>query len=218
MSTSTYGDARAGQARRNRGPSARDLRRRRRRLYTALALAVLAVAVVVSVGPITREIRSITLPLQHADIIREQAAAKHLDAALIAAVIFQESKFEDRTSAAGATGLMQILPSTARAIAKRSGGYAFVPSDLSTPRVNIAYGSYYLRLLIDHYGGNETLAIAAYNAGQQNVDSWVRRAGGPARFDPSTDIPFAETRAYVDSVLSHQRKYRETYPRELGYQ
>ena len=134
-------------------------------------------------------VREITLPLRHEDIIRQQAHEKHVDAALIAAVIYQETKFRPRVSSAGAEGLMQILPSTARFIAKRSGGTAFVPSDLGTPQVNIAYGSYYLRYLITRYRGNVTLAVAAYNAGEGAVD---RYHGIP---------PFAETQAYVTRVL-----------------
>src|SRR5947209_3046152 len=222
MSTvSRYGPAGAGARSRRtradaRAPKAR-VRRRRRRILV-LSLVAVAIGVVAALGPIEREIRSITLPLRDADIIRQQATAKGLDPALIAAMIYQESKFENRTSAAGATGLMQILPSTARAIAKRSGGTAFVPSDLATPSVNISYGAYYLRMLIDHYGGNAVPAIAAYNAGEQNVDQWVRRAGGTTHFDPSANIPFAETRHYVRSVLDHQTQYRDSYSKELGYQ
>jgi soluble lytic murein transglycosylase len=130
-------------------------------------------------------------------------------------VIYQESKFDARTSPAGAEGLMQILPSTARFIARRSGGTAFVPSDLGTPQVNIAYGSYYLRYLLDRYGNNTTLAVAAYNAGETNVNRWVRTAGGAARFH-TADIPFPETRAYVQSVQRHRKDYRRHYRRELG--
>jgi soluble lytic murein transglycosylase len=219
MSTvsSRYGSAGARSRRADaRAPRVRAQRRRRR--VVVLSLVAVAIGVVAALGPIEREIKSITLPLRDAAIIRQQAAAKGLDPALIAAMIYQESKFENRTSAAGATGLMQILPSTARAIAKRSGGTAFVPSDLATPSVNIAYGAYYLRMLVDHYGGNAVPAIAAYNAGEQNVDQWVRRAGGAAHFDPSVNIPFAETRHYVRSVLDHQTQYRDNYPKELGYQ
>jgi soluble lytic murein transglycosylase len=162
-----------------------------------------------------RALREITLPLRHEDIIRQQARAKNLDPALIAAVIYQESKFRPRTSPAGAEGLMQILPSTAKFIARRTGGTAFVPSDLGTPQVNIAYGSYYLRYLIDRYGGNKTLAIAAYNAGETNVARWISDAGGPSSFDPK-DIPFPETRAYVQNVEQHQKDYRRHYASELG--
>src|SRR5438309_2482359 len=118
------------------------------------------------------------LPRTHASIIREQAAAKHLDPALIAAVIYAESKFDPRPSQAGAQGLMQILPATAYYLAHLSGGSRFTASDLATPRVNVAYGSYYLRYLLDHYHGDEMLAVAAYNGGLSNVDRWVARADG----------------------------------------
>jgi peptidoglycan lytic transglycosylase len=140
-----------------------------------------------------------------------------VDAALIAAVIYEESKFRDQTSHAGARGLMQITPETARFIAHRSGGTLFQQGDLATPQINISYGAYYLRYLIDHYQGNETLAVAAYNAGQTNVDRWVRAAGGSQSFDPGADIPFPETRGYVDGVMKHRDDYRDRYASELGY-
>jgi peptidoglycan lytic transglycosylase len=188
---------------------------RRRRLLALLAIAGVAGLAGLWFGLGEKALREITLPLRHEDIIRQQARAKHLDPALVAAVIYQESKFRARRSAAGAEGLMQILPSTARFIAKRSGGTAFVPSDLGTPQVNIAYGTYYLRYLLNRYDGSRTLAVAAYNAGETNVGRWIRRAGGAGRFD-AADIPFPETRAYVDSVERHQRDYRRHYARELG--
>src|ERR1700683_754465 len=122
-----------------------------------------------------------TLPLADASTIREQAAAKRLDPALIAAVIYAESKFEPRPSPAGAEGLMQILPATAYYLAHLSGGYRFTAGDLATPKINLAYGSYYLRYLLDHYEGNEMLALAAYNAGATNVDEWVAHADAGGR-------------------------------------
>jgi soluble lytic murein transglycosylase len=190
--------------------------RRRRLGAVLLTVAIVGGAAALWFGPGEKALREITLPLRHEDIIRQQAQKKHLDPALIAAVIYQESKFRDRTSPAGAKGLMQILPSTAKFIARRSGGTAFVPSDLATPQLNIAYGSYYLRYLLDRYGGRKILAAAAYNAGETNVDRWVRRAGGPSSFSTS-DIRFPETRAYVDSVVQHQKDYRKNYKHELGY-
>jgi peptidoglycan lytic transglycosylase len=167
-------------------------------------------------GALTEAVREITLPLRHDDIIRQQAADKHVDAALIAAVIYEESRFRDQTSNAGARGLMQITPETADFIAHRSGGVLFEQADLATPQVNIAYGTWYLRYLIDHYGGNETLAVAAYNAGQSNVDRWVREAGGPEQFDSAKHIPFPETRAYVENVQKRREQYRDHYADELG--
>ena len=174
------------------------------------------IALVALMPEVKQGIQELTLPLQHEDIIRQQARAKNLDPALLAAMIYQESKFEDRTSSAGAKGLMQILPSTAQFIAHKSGGTAFELRDLGTPQINIAYGSWYLRYLIDRYGGNVTLAVAAYNAGEHNVDIWVARAGGDKHFDPSTDIPFPETRHYVASVIEHRKLYRQKYSAELG--
>jgi soluble lytic murein transglycosylase len=176
---------------------------------------VLVAATLVS-GVLDEAVREITLPLKHDDIIRQQAADKNVDAALIAAVIYEESRFRDQTSNAGARGLMQITPATADFIARRSGGIRFEQSDLATPQINIAYGAWFLRYLIDHYDGNETLAVAAYNAGQSNVDRWVTRAGGPGQFDSARHIPFPETRAYVQNVQDRRREYRENYADELG--
>src|SRR5260370_42077651 len=113
---------------------------------------------------------------------------------------------------------MQILPATAYYLAHLSGGTRFTASDLGTPSVNLAYGSYYLRYLLDHYNGNEMLAVAAYNGGLANVDSWVARASGAGTALTVAAIPFEETRAYVQRELSAQRAYRGAFPRELGIQ
>jgi soluble lytic murein transglycosylase len=200
-----------------RRPSRPKVRRRRLiGLVVAAGLALTAGAVVAGVGPLGDAVREFTLPLRHDDIIRQQARDKSLDAALIAAVIYEESRFRDQTSHAGARGLMQITPETADFIAKQSGGFRFEQSDLATPQINIAYGSYYLRYLIDHYDGNQAPAIAAYNAGLSNADRWVAKAGGPAGFDPGRDIPFPETSAYVANVLERREQYREHYSRDLG--
>jgi soluble lytic murein transglycosylase len=156
------------------------------------------------------------LPLSDAGVIREQAAEKHLDPALIAGVIYAETKFDPRTSSAGALGLMQILPATAGFIAKRSGGVSFTTGDLATPKINVAYGSWYLRYLLDHYDGQELLAVAAYNAGLANVDAWVGAAKARGESLGLAEIPFPETRAYVRKVMVAQVEYRSQYARELG--
>jgi soluble lytic murein transglycosylase len=180
----------------------------------AAGLTVLVLAVVLSA--VDHAVHNRGLPLTHASIIREQAAAKRLDPALIAAVIYAESKFDPRPSSAGAQGLMQILPATAYYLAHLSGGARFTASDLATPRINVAYGSYYLRYLLDHYKGNELLAVAAYNGGLANVDGWAARADAAGGRLTVAAIPFPETRAYVQRVFDAQRAYRATYPRELG--
>jgi soluble lytic murein transglycosylase len=160
--------------------------------------------------------RTLTLPLNHSSIIREQAAAKGLDPALIAAVIYAETRFQPRESSAGAQGLMQLLPSTALFIARKSGGTAFAPKDLANADVNIRYGSWYLRWLLNHYDGNTVLAVAAYNAGLGNVDQWVLDAHLSGREFKVSEIPFPETRAYVKRVLEARSQYRSKYRRELG--
>jgi soluble lytic murein transglycosylase len=194
----------------------RGKRRRTALVVLAAVLGASVAAMVTGAGPLDDAVREITLPLRHDDIIRQQAADKDVDAALIAAVIYEESRFRDQTSHAGARGLMQITPQTADFIARRSGGIRFEQADLATPQINIAYGAWYLRYLIDHYDGNETLAVAAYNAGQTNVNRWVERAGGAGEFDSARHIPFPETRAYVDNVEERRGEYRDNYGSELG--
>ncbi len=101
-------------------------------------------------------------------------------------------------------------------IARRSGGTAFRIEDLDTPQVNIAYGSYYLRYLLDRYGDNEALALAAYNGGEGNVDRWIDAARKRDEGLTIEAIPFGETRAYVRKVTRAKNDYRDHYARELG--
>jgi soluble lytic murein transglycosylase len=194
-------------------------RTRRRRLGVLVVAALLAgalVAALAGVGPLGEAVREFTLPLRHDDIIRQQASDKDLDPALIAGVIYEESRFRDQTSHAGARGLMQITPETAAFIARQSGGSRFTQADLATPQINIAYGAYFLRYLIDHYEGNEDAALAAYNAGITNVDGWVDQAGGVEGFEVEQHVPFPETRAYVNNVQERREQYRDHYGDELG--
>jgi soluble lytic murein transglycosylase len=147
-------------------------------------------------------------PLRYETIIRGHARNYDLDAALLAAVIYRESKFDPNArSQSGAIGLMQLLPETARGIALHTGGSKFVVSDLYDPEINVRYGAFYLRRLLRKYR-SERLALAAYNAGQQNVDEWLAARKG---------IEFAETRDYVAEVERLRDIYRRAYGDELGY-
>jgi len=188
--------------------------RRRRRLLVGVAVVaagIVAGVLLGLVGTVDRAIQELTLPLHHEDVILQQSHEKDVDAALIAAVIYSESKFSDRTSSAGARGLMQITPDAANEIERLSGGTTFKLKDLGDPEINIRYGTYLLRELLERYDGDVVAALAAYNAGPGNVDKW----GGS---DLSVEgIRFPETRAYVEEVLDKQRAYRDTYARELGY-
>jgi soluble lytic murein transglycosylase len=146
-------------------------------------------------------------PLEYEEIVRGHSRNYRLPPELLAAVIYQESKFRaDARSASGAIGLMQLLPSTAEGIAERTGGTRFRVSDLYDPELNVRYGAWYLRHLLDRYGDERT-ALAAYNAGQRNVDRW--RAAGEG-------IPFQETRHYVTRVDDLKEIYRRAYRDELG--
>jgi peptidoglycan lytic transglycosylase len=190
-------------------------KQRRRRQFLALAsvaalVGVLVAALVIS-GVFDHALKELTLPLRHEDVIRQQADEKGVDAALIAAVIYSESKFSDQTSSAGARGLMQITPEAAEYIERQSGGTTFELSDLSDPELNIRYGTFLLRELLDRYDGDEAAALAAYNAGPGNADKW----GGSSLTVES--IPFPETRAYVEEVLEKRDEYRHEYASELGY-
>jgi soluble lytic murein transglycosylase len=178
--------------------------------------AVLVAAAAVLVPMLDRALREVTLPLRHEDIIRQQSRDKDLDPALVAAVIFAESKFRDQTSSTGAKGLMQIQPETAKFIAERSGGTKFELDDLGTPQINIQYGTYYLRYLMDRYDDNVVLAVAAYNAGETNVAEWLERSRHSDRQFNIDDIPFPETRHYVRRVLDAEHDYRREYSSELG--
>jgi soluble lytic murein transglycosylase len=191
---------------------------RRRRVGALLLVALLAIGAAFVLRPLFHHaVREIALPLRHEDIIRQQARDKGVDPALVAAVIYAESHFIDgRTSSAGAQGLMQLTPATAQYIANKSGGTAFRVADLGTPQVNISYGTFYLRYLMRRYGDDTPLVLAAYNAGEGNVDRWIAkaRAGGQA-LDVGA-IPFGETRNYVQRVLDARKEYRATYRSELG--
>lgn len=146
-------------------------------------------------------------PLRYTSIVRAHSANYDINPALLAAVIEQESKFRaDAKSSAGAIGLMQLLPATAKGIAIHTGGSKFVISDLYNPEINIRYGAWYLHHLLQRYGDEKT-ALAAYNAGQQNVDRWRAKGEG---------VQFPETRAYIDKVERLKDIYRRAYKSELG--
>ena len=205
-----------------RSASRRRPRRRarvqRRRLVFLLVLVGLAAIALLTLKPwADKAVQELKLPLRHEDVIRQQASDKDLDPSLIAGVIYVESHFRDQTSHAGAKGLMQLMPATADYIARKSGGTRFVQGDLADPQINISYGSWYLRYLLQHYNGNVALALAAYNAGEGKVAEWWREAADRGeKFVVAKHIPFPETREYVKKVLSARNAYRHEYAHELG--
>ncbi len=179
-----------------------------RRFWLAVVLVAAAAAGVVA-WTVTAEpewYQRARYPLRYEAIVRSHARNYELPPTLLAAVIYTESKFDaDARSGAGAVGLMQLLPETAKGIAVRTGGDRFVVSDLVDPEINVRYGAWYLRNLLNRYDDVST-ALAAYHAGQGNVDEWRSKGVG---------IQFPETRSYVDKVLDVQRVYADAYADEL---
>jgi soluble lytic murein transglycosylase len=179
------------------------------RFFVAISLALLALAGVAAwvVEAEPDWYLRARYPLDYEHIVSAHARNYDLDPALLAAVIYAESRFDaDVESSAGAVGLMQLLPGTAKGIALRTGGDRFVVSDLRDPEINVRYGSWYLNHLRSRYDGNVRLALAAYHAGPGNVDAWLADGG---------EIAFPETQDYVDEVERVTRVYAKAYAGEL---
>ena len=178
-----------------------------RRLAPVLLVVAVAVGALVYVDATDPPwFERIRYPLSYSSYIRVHAREHHLDPAFVAAVIYAESKFHvNAKSTSGAIGLMQLTPSTAHGIAIRTHGSAFRTSDLYDPDINIRYGAWYLDDLFAKYH-SELLVLAAYNAGQGNVDRWR------AHHQP---IQFAETRAYVKRVEHLKHVYASAWHSQL---
>ena len=207
------GGAKSSQRRRTTRPKKRKRSQRRKRAMViggTILVGALGGFLLLNSDRFQRTLEEVTLPLRHEDIIRQQADEKDVPADLIAAVIYAESRFRDQTSHAGARGLMQITPNTAQVIESLSGGQTFEFKDLSDPDINIRYGTFYLHYLLDKFGDNEVAALAAYNAGETNVAAW-----GGSNLDLD-EIPFPETREYVENVLEKRVEYARHYRQELG--
>ncbi len=150
-------------------------------------------------------------PIEYQSYVEKYSRKYDVDKYLVYAVIKTESKFDRyAVSQAGAYGLMQIQEETATDCAKKLGLDVVIPDDLYIPDININIGTYYLSWLLDRYDGDISIAVAAYNGGIGNVDSWLaddRYSNG----GELTEIPFPETENYVIGVNSSYEKYKEIY-------
>ncbi|MDQ3910355.1 MAG: lytic transglycosylase domain-containing protein [Actinomycetota bacterium] len=183
-------------------------RRRRRQGALLLIVLLLALSALPFLLKVPETVRRITYPLKYEETIRAAAAAYGVEPTLIAAVIRTESRFDPEVeSSQGAYGLMQLRPETARFISERGG----VGGDYRYPKTNIRMGTWYLGYLQYRYGGDERLVLAAYNSGESQVDAWISDEG----FDVARDIPFKETRDYVENVLEARNIYAELYGKNL---
>jgi soluble lytic murein transglycosylase len=184
------------------------LQARRRRLGVALVALVALLAALPFILKAPETVRQTIYPLEYEETIRKVSAEHDLEPTFVAAVVYTESRFRpDARSHRGAYGLMQLLPETAKFIQKRSG----IEGDWRDPETNLRIGTWYLGYLEDRYVGDERLMLAAYNSGESQVDAWISDGG----FDVGEDIPFKETREYVDNVLEARQTYEEIYGRNL---
>ena len=187
---------------------ARNLRRRFWWLLQSLVVAVIAFVLIGGWGWVER---SYIYPFEYRSYIETSAESRRTDPFLVAAVIKHESKFEPRArSDGGALGLMQLMPATAEWIARQL-GEPFTEEYLYDPALNIRYGVWYLAELEREFGGNDILALAAYNAGRGNVRDWMERFHWTQQFDEIEAIPYPETRFYVRRVLEDREQYKRLY-------
>ena len=161
---------------------------------------------------------AVRFPLPHRDEFLSQAKATEIPVHLLLALSRQESAFNEKAvSPAGARGLMQLMPGTARDTARRYNIRYGGVEDLEQAEKNILIGSRYYRQMLERFNNNRILATAAYNAGPHRVDTWRRRSGGKLPFDAWIEaIPFRETRNYVQNVLAFSIIYAHHLGLEVG--
>ena len=156
---------------------------------------------------------SLRFPMPYKTQVMELAQSRELDPALIYGIMRRESLFDPLArSRVGALGLMQLMPSTARLVARRLGLKKPRQADILRVENNLSFGTHYLKTVLDRFDNNVALAAAAYNAGPRNVERWL-----PKETPMSADlwvetVPFGETRNYVQAVLA----YSTVFDRSLG--
>ena len=179
-------------------------------LAVTLAITVFILFFALDIG--RDAVLKLIYPTKYSDIVEEKSEAFGVDKYLVYAVMRTESKFkEDAVSAAGAKGLMQLMDETA-AECNEKGGFGFnIPEDIFLPEVNITLGCYYLSGLLEEYGGDVSLAVTAYNGGTGNVGKWLSDSNLSDGDGGLLDIPFEETKDYLDKVIDAYDKYKEIY-------
>jgi soluble lytic murein transglycosylase len=165
------------------------------------------------IDPEWREAWQLAWPRPYAPQVDSAVAEFGFDPSLVWAVMREESTYRPAVeSPAGAIGLMQIIPPTGQRIAEQLGFAGFGPESLRAPELNIRFGTYYLNYLVEHFGGSQPLAIAAYNAGPEAVTRWLDSDGRNPDDVFVESVPYGETRRYLRRVLRSQRIYRLLYP------
>ena len=161
-------------------------------------------------------------PVKYEYYVEKYAEEFDVDTCLVYGVIRTESGFNpDAVSPAGAIGLMQLMPDTFTWLQNYRTGFEpeelLDSSELYKPSVNIEYGTYLLRYLLERYDGDESLAIIAYNAGYGNVDKWLADGTIPKSGVTSDNVPFSETANYLDRVTESMNRYHDLYYPDYNY-
>jgi len=185
------------------------------RMGKHIRIVLLLIVVVLSLSACKADfLQKSMYPIKYGEFVEKYSAEYDLDKYLVYAVIKAESKFNPEVvSNAGAIGLMQLMENTATECNKKEGfGYS-IPEDLTNPETNIRIGCCYLRELYDRYG-DMRLAVAAYNAGKGNVDNWLKDEDLADGEGGLKEIPFEETKKYVEKVFEYHDAYIEIYEQE----
>jgi soluble lytic murein transglycosylase len=154
----------------------------------------------------------LAFPEGYKELVERSANEFHIDPLLVYAVMMQESEFNEKAvSVSGAVGLMQIMPGTGEMIAKKLSYPLFKEDKLFLPAININFGSWYLKTMITRFNGSLPLAVAAYNAGPNSVDGWLKKWGRLDMDEFIENIPYQETRKYVERVIGYYEAYKAIY-------
>lgn len=194
----------------------RAARRRRQRRRTLLTIFASALIVLIALGAWALFGRGrmdlSRYPMTYAPEIRAAAAEFSLDPAYVASVVLAESSFDaEAVSSAGAIGLMQIMPDTGEWIAGKLEDEPFDVQRLYQPEVNLRYGCWYLRFLLDRYDEDMYTASTAYHQGQGRVDQWLEDPQYSEDGRTLTAISSAVTDTYVNRIMESYANYQELY-------
>lgn len=176
--------------------------------WLCLAVLLLVAILCLNIGNFAR----ILYPAKHLDHIKKYSAAYEVDPYLIMGIIKTESNFNaNAVSHKNATGLMQIMKPTAIWLAEKMNIPDFSYENITNPELNIQIGCYYISYLLRHYAGNTENALAAYNAGEGTVDRWLRNKKYAPDGKTLSEIPYPETRKYIEKVAKNRNVYRSLY-------
>jgi len=182
----------------------------RKLLIVIVVLLVIALIIPVAIKIHTSILR-FRYPVKYIDIIEKYADKYDIDPFLVLAVMKAESNFDpDAVSVKGAKGLMQIHPDTGEWIAKTFGLNGYKESDLFNPETNIKFSCWYLNKLNKEFN-DPVLVLAAYNAGSGNVEKWLSEREHSSNQKKLDNIPFKETRDYIDRITRNYKMYKKIY-------